>query len=89
MAIQPKPHVITTPGNSFTAYLYDDGLVWLYRGIEQRENVRVPNELGNVLKARLAMDDHPHDAMRDVWWASIAYWRRCGVTNRAQVGNAI
>ena len=76
---------ISAPGKTYIANFYDDGMVWLYRGSEMREHVRVPN----VLKARLAMEDDVHEAMRDTWWCSIAMWRRLGVTNRSQVGNAI
>lgn len=80
--------VLSAPGKTYTANFYHDGMVWLYRGIDMREHVRVPNELGNVLKARLAMEDDTHEAMRDTWWCSVAYWRKHGVTNQEQVGNA-
>lgn len=80
---------LRAPGGTYIANFYDDGMVWLYRGNEMREHVRVPDELANVLKARLAMEDDVHEAMRDTWWCSVAMWRRLGVTNRSQVGNAI
>lgn len=82
-----KPFVEVRGSLIFKAYMYEDGIVWIYRN--DIEDVRVPEELANVLKARLAMGDDTHDAMRDTWWCSIAYWRRYGVTNTVQVGNAI
>lgn len=54
--------------------------------------VRIPPEQWNLYKARRAMeglDEDPKDALRYMWFHSITYWKKLGVTNRELVGSAV
>lgn len=65
---------------------YRDGLVWLHRN---NQDLRLPNEVAAVYMARLQMDDDMEATLKQAWTDGIAYWRRHGVTNQEQCGNAI
>lgn len=54
--------------------------------------VRIPQELWNGYVARRAfegLDQDPHEALKDLWFHSITYWKKLGVTNRELVGSAV
>lgn len=79
-------------GTRYVLTIHDDNLMWMETMLTPITDLRVPNEVAIRLRARLAMDTDrtDHDAaLLQAWDDGIAYWRKYGVTNQEQVGNAI
>jgi hypothetical protein len=76
---------IVACGN-WKALHYSDGLVWLHF---HNQDLRLPKHVAAVYMARLQMDDDMPATCKQAWDDGIAYWRKHGVTNQEQVGNAI
>jgi hypothetical protein len=71
---------------NWKAIHYEDGLVWLHH---HNQDLRLPKHVAAVYLARLQMDDDMQSTLRQAWQDGIAYWRKYGVTDQEQVGNAI
>jgi hypothetical protein len=76
---------IVSFGN-WKAIHYEDGLVWLHF---HNQDLRLPEHVAAVYRARLQMDDDMSATLKQAWDDGLAYWRKHGVTNQEQVGNAI